>query len=216
MYFAGGNVVHATVGAHSGEEAVYELLTWEDGEFELESDVSPPERTITVNWSSLLLEGLRRIDEQTADWEEVDTLFEAPAKLAELPKEVHAMATRRRADRLVEALTEAVDNSVDIESGAVVGTDGLVLSAVVTGRLDEMMFGAQAAAFYGISKRTSSNLGRGVPFQAVIQSDKGNIIIYAINESTLFVGATGKDVNLGMVFMDAREFAARAVAILGG
>jgi len=211
LYFEGGNIVHAVLGAQTGEEAVYELLTWEDGEFELESDISPPERTITVSWSGLLLEGMRRIDEHTAAGEGVDTLL-----FEEQPEEVHEMVTMRRADRLAEALTEAVENSADIDSGAVVGTDGLVLSAVMTGKLDETLFGAQAAALYGIAKRTSSNLGRGSLFQAVIQSDKGNIIVYTINESTLFIGATGKDVNLGMLFMDAREFATEAAAILGG
>jgi CheY-like chemotaxis protein/predicted regulator of Ras-like GTPase activity (Roadblock/LC7/MglB family) len=84
IFFAAGNVVHAVLGAQVGEEAVYELLAWEGGEFELEMDVPPPERTITANWSGLLLEGMRRIDESTVEWdvlgelEEETTTSEAP------------------------------------------------------------------------------------------------------------------------------------------
>jgi DNA-binding response OmpR family regulator/predicted regulator of Ras-like GTPase activity (Roadblock/LC7/MglB family) len=66
LFFAQGQVVHAELGSQVGEEAVYELLRWEDGTFELEMGVSAPERTIEVGWSGLLLEGMRRIDESSA------------------------------------------------------------------------------------------------------------------------------------------------------
>ncbi len=66
LFFADGNVVHAEVGSYVGEEAVYELLKWENGNFKLEKGVAPPERTINVGWTGLLLEGMKRIDEQTA------------------------------------------------------------------------------------------------------------------------------------------------------
>ena len=76
IFFTDGNVVHATLGSRVGEEAVYELLTWEDGDFELEMGIPLPERTITTGWSGLLLEGMRRIDESAAglvvDWDEVE------------------------------------------------------------------------------------------------------------------------------------------------
>ncbi len=76
IFFTDGNVVHAALGSRVGEEAIYELLTWEDGDFELEMGVPAPERTITTGWSGLLLEGMRRIDESAAglvvDWDEME------------------------------------------------------------------------------------------------------------------------------------------------
>jgi DNA-binding response OmpR family regulator/predicted regulator of Ras-like GTPase activity (Roadblock/LC7/MglB family) len=66
IFFADGNVTHAEVGSRVGEEAVYELLTWDEGSFDLEMGVAAPERTIHVGWSGLLLEGMRRIDERSA------------------------------------------------------------------------------------------------------------------------------------------------------
>ncbi len=68
--FAEGAVVHAAAGDLVGEEAVYELLTWPDGSFIVETDVTLPERTVTTNWNMLLLEGIRRIDEGEATMEE--------------------------------------------------------------------------------------------------------------------------------------------------
>ncbi|MCB0832501.1 MAG: DUF4388 domain-containing protein [Bacteroidetes bacterium] len=63
IYFAEGNIVHAEYGGDEGEEAVYRILQIKEGPFKVENDVPPPKRTITVPWSNLLMEGLRRIDE---------------------------------------------------------------------------------------------------------------------------------------------------------
>ena len=81
IFFEDGNIVHTVLSYRkiaearvvtwriTGEEVIYELLTWENGEFELEQDVPPPRHTLTADWSGLLLEGMRRIDEGTAKWE---------------------------------------------------------------------------------------------------------------------------------------------------
>lgn len=66
VYFADGDIVHAALGSQVAEEAIYEMLGWEDGDFEIEMDVPAPQRTVTAGWSGLLLEGMRLLDEQTA------------------------------------------------------------------------------------------------------------------------------------------------------
>lgn len=78
LFFKGGAVVHAEVGRSRGEHAVYELLSWEEGTFQLEMGVSCPFRTINTGWSGLLLEGMRRIDEtsQGMDPDQPDELPE--------------------------------------------------------------------------------------------------------------------------------------------
>jgi predicted regulator of Ras-like GTPase activity (Roadblock/LC7/MglB family) len=69
LFFEGGNIVHMALDSQEGEEVIYELLTWEEGEFELEQGVPPPRHTVTTGWSGLVLEGMHRIDESTAGWE---------------------------------------------------------------------------------------------------------------------------------------------------
>ena len=64
LYFDDGEVVHATSDADTGEEAVYDLLTWETGTFKVNQEVPPPTKTIDVPWSALIMEGMRRWDEQ--------------------------------------------------------------------------------------------------------------------------------------------------------
>lgn len=67
LYFKDGNVVHAVSNESEGEEVVYQILDWEEGTFNLETGVDPPEITITRRWPSLLMECARRSDENKHD-----------------------------------------------------------------------------------------------------------------------------------------------------
>jgi predicted regulator of Ras-like GTPase activity (Roadblock/LC7/MglB family) len=63
LFFKDGNLVHAQSGGETGEEVVYRILDWSEGVFTLETGVEPPSTSIQQAWTSLLLEGARRIDE---------------------------------------------------------------------------------------------------------------------------------------------------------
>lgn len=61
-----GQIVHAQVGGIRGEEAVYEISIWPDGDFQFEADEAPlPSPTIDKPNTNLLLEAARRMDEWT-------------------------------------------------------------------------------------------------------------------------------------------------------
>jgi hypothetical protein len=70
LYIQGGQIVHAEGLEQRGEEAVYTVLGWRYGTFALARTVTPPAISITTDWNSLLLEGLRRLDEAQGDDEE--------------------------------------------------------------------------------------------------------------------------------------------------
>jgi len=58
-----GNVVHAEIGALRGIEAVYYTLTLANASFKFSSNTEIPQPTINQPWASVVLEGLRRMDE---------------------------------------------------------------------------------------------------------------------------------------------------------
>lgn len=64
IYFSEGNLVHAECSGMEGEEAVYEMLLWEGGGFSTKRGEEAPKETIIKGWQSLLLEGMRRLDEK--------------------------------------------------------------------------------------------------------------------------------------------------------
>jgi CheY-like chemotaxis protein len=67
IYFEDGTIVHATLEDQEGDDVVYELLSWEDGSFALQQGVPPPKRTVRTDWTGLVLEGMRRIDDEISD-----------------------------------------------------------------------------------------------------------------------------------------------------
>lgn len=62
IYFHGGQIVHAEYDPDIGDNAVYRLLTLEEGNFKVEGGVRSPALTVESSWSNILLEGLHQID----------------------------------------------------------------------------------------------------------------------------------------------------------
>jgi CheY-like chemotaxis protein len=70
MYFTDGQINHAVYGKLKGDEAVYKVLTWTEGNFEIDFKGSSSEQSTTQSTQGLLLEGLRLLDESNRDTEE--------------------------------------------------------------------------------------------------------------------------------------------------
>jgi hypothetical protein len=63
FYLQSGSVVHARIGVLGGIEAVYYALTLPNASFTFSPAFEAPEQTINQPWTSVVLEGLRRMDE---------------------------------------------------------------------------------------------------------------------------------------------------------
>ena len=66
FYLHAGSVVDARIGVLHGIEAVYYALTLPNAEFEFSADAEAINRTINQPWTQVVLEGLRRLDENIA------------------------------------------------------------------------------------------------------------------------------------------------------
>lgn len=63
MFFRDGDVVDAKLGELTGAEVVYRMLLWEDGVFEIEFKQISREDVVKLPTQTVLLEGMRRVDE---------------------------------------------------------------------------------------------------------------------------------------------------------
>ena len=63
FYLQSGTVVHASIGSLRGIEAVFYALTQSNASFNFSTAYEPPAQTINQPWTSVVLEGLRRMDE---------------------------------------------------------------------------------------------------------------------------------------------------------
>ena len=63
FFFQDGEVVDARLGNLVGIDAVHRALGMEEGSFRIDAGVTSPTRTIFEPWASILMEGMRLIDE---------------------------------------------------------------------------------------------------------------------------------------------------------
>jgi hypothetical protein len=63
IFLNDGKIIHAQIDETQGEEAVYALAIWRQGEFRFEPGVDTEVRTITKSNTNLLMEAARRLDE---------------------------------------------------------------------------------------------------------------------------------------------------------
>lgn len=95
--FRDGQLVDAEMGRLAAENAIYRLLLWNEGEFEIDFRPVRVEPRITASTQAILMEGMRRIDEWGRLLEQIPTLdnvFEVSEeelveRLAEIPDEIN-------------------------------------------------------------------------------------------------------------------------------
>ena len=64
LYLRGGQIVHAVSGPLQGEEAAYQIVGWSNGQFSFDDGIQPETQTIQGGWEHIVMEGVRRRDEQ--------------------------------------------------------------------------------------------------------------------------------------------------------
>jgi YesN/AraC family two-component response regulator len=63
IYLNEGEIIHAECGEQKGTDAFYRILSWQEGEFFSNTDITLPGQTIHQSWEHLLIEAMRRNDE---------------------------------------------------------------------------------------------------------------------------------------------------------
>ena len=80
VYFQDAMVMYADVDRKKGEEAVYRLLSWKNGQFKFDSGAMAKTRNLQKSAEGLLMEGMRRLDEYARLLDALpsrDAIFEA-------------------------------------------------------------------------------------------------------------------------------------------
>lgn len=116
VFFRDGRVVDAKVNKIAGANAVYRMLLWTDGRFEIRFGPCNANEVIEMSTQGLLMEGMRRIDEWQRMREQLpplESVFEVDvpevlARIGEIPDEINPIL---RAFDGKRTLIEVVDES---------------------------------------------------------------------------------------------------------
>jgi predicted regulator of Ras-like GTPase activity (Roadblock/LC7/MglB family) len=168
--FAEGAIVHAEIEDVVGEEAVYEMLSWPDGSFVVQQGREAPERTISSNWNSLLLEGIRRMDEEESATEE----------------QVGAEPTAAASDNGDEmsSLAHQLTTISGVEGAVIISHDGVVFASDIAGNPEKE---GAVAVFVGNAAKEVGETMKLAPFDwGLITMGKDRMLV--IEQPTFFVG----------------------------
>jgi len=114
IYFDNGDIVHASMNDTEGEEAFYEILSWEGGSFAVQRGAKAPKESIHKGWQTLLLEGLRRMDEKRSPEEH------------QLEKEI-----KKKQEKMYEVLQQ-LSALKDFILAAVFDSEGFPLNSIIS------------------------------------------------------------------------------------
>jgi CheY-like chemotaxis protein len=136
IYFREGRVVDAKCGLYTGANAVYRMLVWNEGRFEIKFGACSVDDTIDMSTQGVLMEGMRRLDEWQRLQEQLpplDTVYEVDAKelsarLGEIPDEVNQIL---RAFDGRRTLLEVVDASGFDDLGALATLSKLYFEGLI-------------------------------------------------------------------------------------
>lgn len=196
LFFKDGTVQHATMGEFEGEEVVYQIVNWQNGQFSLEMDQEPPAVTIHRSWSGLLLEAARRLDES-----------QLTVELSEAHTEDNQMASDL--NKILKDLSEQVDGFI---ATAVVGMDGLGIAQHSRSKnLDVETINAQMSMFIKLVDTSVAKLGAGVIEDNLLTTEKAYLLIRYLENKSYYLGIAVDctKANLGNLRLISRLYAER-------
>jgi CheY-like chemotaxis protein len=113
LYFENGNIVQATLGKYKDEEAVYRILSWEEGAFNFDSNDQAAETTIQTSMNSLLMEGFQQ-REDYAKYKKAMPAYDSVVKLASTERVKEMKAASRKVVELIDGartIQDVIDES---------------------------------------------------------------------------------------------------------
>lgn len=118
IYFVDGEIIHAVQGDLVGEQAIYQIIKWPGGSFNIHPEMTTNVCTIHYRTDYLLLEALRRLDEERAGaagaaveppptGPQRRTMSKVAARLQEIPAVTYAVLLDKQGTPMQDASMEA-------------------------------------------------------------------------------------------------------------
>ena len=199
VYFKEGNVIHATLEDIEGEEVVYQILAWEEGLFNLTTDIESPKVSIDHSWSGLLMEGARRLDENGLE----ASSFQSEQNIY---PEANGMA------KLDDILKEMSGEVTGYVACALVGLDGINIASNTSNKaVDPDTISAQLTMLLKLVDTSVEKLGAGVLEDNLTTTENAYILMRFLPGKQYYLGmsANRKTGNLGNMRMIGKIYAER-------
>ncbi|MEM3525768.1 MAG: roadblock/LC7 domain-containing protein [Candidatus Jordarchaeaceae archaeon] len=122
-----------------------------------------------------------------------------------------AKSWRTELENLLKAMEDA---DPDIESSAVVRTDGLVMASALPKSADEGLIAAMSAALLNIGNRAVAELARGELDKVIVSGTKGDIILRGVGSEAVLSAITKPGSNLGLLLVEMKRTGEKIMNVL--
>jgi predicted regulator of Ras-like GTPase activity (Roadblock/LC7/MglB family) len=193
LFFKEGQVVHAALNGHEGEDVIFQILAWSEGTFILETGIEVPAKTITRSWSSLLLEGARRLDEGQLEQTKLTEASQMAQKLNDILKELSGEVSGYLAS-------------------VVVGMDGLsVADHTKSAKSNPETISAQLALLFKLVDTSTVKMNAGAVEDNLLTTDSAHVLMRFLPSKDYFLGVAidRKSGNLGNLRLMSKLYADR-------
>ncbi len=216
VYLIDGTVVHAVLGDQMGDEVVFKVLGWEQGTFEVKTDIRTEVKTVTRSWPGLLMEGARLIDEgqgttgaERAVQAGSTTRVVDTAVSGLTPPRLEEASKMSELDDILKEMSREVTGYV---ASALVGMDGLNIASHTSDRsADPETISAQLTMLLKLVDVSVEKLGAGVIEDNLTTTENAFILMRFLPEKQYYLSlaANRKTGNLGNMRLISRIYAER-------
>ena len=110
-----------------------------------------------------------------------------------------------QASMLTEMVQKFVTATPDIQGAALVTPDGLSLSAVLPGNMDEERTAAMSAAMLSLGERIGQELARGIVERIVVEGEKGYSVMVSCGDDAVLLVLASKEAKQGLLFLEVKR-----------
>ncbi len=110
-----------------------------------------------------------------------------------------------QASMLTEIVQKFVSATPDLQGAALVTPDGLSLTSVLPGNMDEERTAAMSAAMLSLGERIGQELSRGSIDRIVIEGEKGYSVMVSCGEDAVLLVLAAKEAKQGLLFLEIKR-----------
>jgi uncharacterized protein len=115
---------------------------------------------------------------------------------------------------LQQLIQTFVSSTPDIQGAAIVSPDGLALTSVLPGDMDEERTAAMSAAMLSLGERIGKELSRGTIDRILVEGDKGYSVMVGCGEEAVLLVLASKAAKQGILFLEIRRLAEELTPVL--
>lgn len=115
---------------------------------------------------------------------------------------------------MLEKVLNDLKSAGDVEAGAVVSRDGLLIAADISQNVNSDSFAAMTATMLGAAETATSELRKGIPDRVIVEGENGKIIATGAGFKALLVVMTSSNANLGLILLEMGKASSKIKELL--